>query len=143
MVTTGEEGYLAAARAIVRAAKVIQAGAAAIPELEILGTPTFLIALASRVVDIFHVNDFLASRGWRLNGCQNPAAIHFCVTLPQTVDGVAERFVHDLREAVAYAKNPPNATPHSSALYGLAGNPSQREMLDELLFGFLDATYEP
>jgi sphinganine-1-phosphate aldolase len=143
MVTTGEDGYLAAARSILRAAETIKLGAATIPELEILGDPTFLIALASRSLDIFHVNDFLAARGWRLNGCQNPAAIHFCVTLPQTAPGVAARFVADLREAVSYAKHPPTEHAGSGALYGLAGNPAQHFMLDELLFAFLDATYEP
>ena len=89
------------------------------------------------------MNDFLASRGWRLNGCQKPAAIHFCVTLPQTAPGVAERFAADLREAVAYAKHPPQETAQSGAMYGLTLNPSGKEMLDELLFAFLDATYEP
>jgi sphinganine-1-phosphate aldolase len=142
MVTTGEEGYLSAARSIMTAAETIKAGAATIPEIEIIGNPTFLIALASRAVDIFHVNDFLASRGWRLNGCQNPAAIHFCITLPQTARGVADRFVGDLREAVAYAGALPQGTAQSGALYGLAGNPSTREMVDELLFAFLDGSYE-
>jgi sphinganine-1-phosphate aldolase len=142
MVTTGQDGYLEAARAIMKAAETIKKGVKAIAELDIVGHPTFLIALASRSVDIFHVNDFLASRGWRLNGCQNPPAIHFCITLPQTGAGVADRFVVDLREAVAYAKNPPAATAQSGALYGLAGNAGQHEVLDELLFAFLDATYE-
>jgi sphinganine-1-phosphate aldolase len=143
MVTMGEEGYLSAARAIMKAAETIKVGVAALPELEVLGEPTFLIAFRARELDIFQVNDFLASRGWRLNGCQNPAAIHFCVTLPQTAPGVAERFVADLREAVAYAKQPHDEMAKSGAMYGLAGSPSGREMLDELLFAFLDATYEP
>jgi sphinganine-1-phosphate aldolase len=142
MVTTGEDGYLGAARAIVNAARTIKNGAESIPELDIIGEPTFLIALASRSLDIFHVNDFLATRGWRLNGCQRPPAIHFCVTLPQTAPGVADRFVADLREAVNYAKKPPQETAGSGALYGLAGNPTHHPMLDELLFSFLDATYE-
>jgi sphinganine-1-phosphate aldolase len=143
MVTTGEDGYLAAARAIVRTAETIKAGVVAIPELTIIGHPTFLIALASPTLDIFHVNDFLASRGWRLNGCQNPPAIHFCITLPQTAEGVAERFLQDLGKAVAYAKSPPQQSAQSGALYGLSGNPSHHELLDGLLYAFLDATYEP
>jgi hypothetical protein len=63
--------------------------------------------------------------------------------LPQTAAGVADKLVLDLREAVSYAKKPPEAAAESGALYGLAGNPSHHEMLDELLFAFLDATYEP
>ena len=40
--------------------------------------------------DIYHVNDFMRTRGWRFNGQQYPNAIHMAVTRPQTQPGVAE-----------------------------------------------------
>jgi sphinganine-1-phosphate aldolase len=141
MVSLGEQGYLDAARRIMRAAATIQAGIAHIPELRIIGKPTFCIAITSDAVDIFHVNDFMAARGWRLNGLQRPPAVHMCVTLPQTRPGVAERFVEDLRAGVAYAKSPPEAIPQSGAVYG--GGRADRGMIDELLLALLDETYEP
>ena len=144
MVALGEQGYLDAARVILKAADTVKSGVRAIPELELLGNPTFLVAFAGKDLDVFHVNDHLAAKGWRLNGCQRPAALHFCVTLPQSTPGVAERFVADLRAAVDHAKRQPrDEMAKSGAMYGLAGNPGGREMLDELLFAFLDATYEP
>ena len=141
MVTTGEEGYLREAKAIMTAADKIRAGVAQIPELKILGKSTFVIALGSDVVDIYQVNDYLASKGWRMNGCQNPPGFHFCVTLRQTLSGVAERYVEDLRNGVEYAKNPPQPIPNSGAVYGMAGSLEGREMLNELVLAWMDATY--
>lgn len=143
MVTIGEDGYLDAARAIMHAADTIRAGIATIPELKVAGSSTFLISMLSDVVDIFHVNDYLAKKGWRMNGCQRPPGIHFCITLRQTLPDVAERFVEDLRAGVAYARNPEQAMAESGAMYGLAGSPGGRAMLDELMLDFIDATYEP
>ena len=143
LVSTGEEGYLKAAKAIMETADKMREGIAKIPELRIMGKSTFLISLTSDVLNPYFVNDYLASKGWRMNGCQNPPGFHFCLTLRQTLPGVAERFVQDLREAVEYAKNPPEPTAKSGAMYGLAATPEGREMLDSFLLTFLDATYEP
>jgi glutamate/tyrosine decarboxylase-like PLP-dependent enzyme len=142
MVSLGEEGYLEAARRIMTAADTIKAGIARIPELSIIGRPTFCIAITSDAVDIFHVNDALAARGWRLNGLQRPPGVHMCVTLPQTRPGVAERFVADLEAAVAYAKSPPGPVPRSGAVYGGGGAALDRGMVNELMLAFLDETYE-
>lgn len=142
LVSTGEAGYLEAARGIMKAATTIRAGIERLPELQLIGSPTFLLAVTSSQFDIFHVNDFMATKGWRFNGCQNPSAIHFCVTLPQTKPGVAERLVEDLVAAVAYAKTQTDP-PRSGAMYGLAGSPDGQQMLEEAMLGWLDATYEP
>lgn len=143
MVATGEDGYLEAARGVMRASDTMRAGIEALPELSLIGKPTFLLAFKSDVVDVFHVNDFLATKGWRLNGCQSPPALHFCVTRPQARPGVAERFVADLREAVAYARSKQGEPAKSGAMYGLAGTVDGQQMLEEGLRAWLDATYEP
>jgi glutamate/tyrosine decarboxylase-like PLP-dependent enzyme len=143
LVSTGESGYLEAARAIMTASDKLRAGVAAIPGLKVIGEPTFLVAIAADGFDIFHVNDYLATKGWRFNGCQNPPAVHFCLTLPQTQAGVIERLVEDLRAAAAYAQSKAGDSPRSGAMYGLAGSPDGRVMLEEAMLGWLDATYEP
>lgn len=141
ILALGEEGYLDAARKIMTAADTIKAGIQSIPELRVIGNPTFCIGMMSDVVNIFHVNDFLAKRSWRLNGLQSPAGVHMCVTLPQGKPGVAERFVEDLKAAVEFAKNPPETPPMSSAVYG--GGPAvDRSWINELLLAMLDETYE-
>jgi hypothetical protein len=94
-----------------KVADAIKAGVAAIPEIRIAGDPTFCIAFLSDKVDICHVNDYLANKGWRMNGLQSPPGFHFCITRPQTVPGLADRFLKDLKEAVAYAATPPPQRP--------------------------------
>jgi len=92
-------------------------------------------------VDIYHVNDYLTEKGWRMNGCQNPPGFHFCVTLRQTLPGGAERYIEDLAAGVEYARNPSQPFPMSGAIYGLAGTLEGRETLNQLILAWLDATY--
>ena len=142
MVSLGESGYLEAAGRIFETAAEIRRGVESIPELEVIGDPTFLVAFRARELDIFHVNDHLIEKGWRLNSLQLPPALHFCVTRPNTQDGVAEAFVTDLRAAVEYAEHPARESPRSGALYGLGGTPAGNEILDTLFAAALDAMYE-
>ncbi len=138
----GEKGYLKVADAIFKTARTIREGVESIPELEVIGDPTFLVAFRTRELDIFHVNDRLIELGWRLNALQLPPALHFCVTRPNTAAGVADAFVADLREAVEYAKHPARESPRSGALYGLGGSPAGNEILSTLFTAALDAMYE-
>jgi sphinganine-1-phosphate aldolase len=136
LVYMGEEGYLKAAAEIMRIADRIKLGIQGIPELEIIGNPTFLISVRSNVVDIFHVNDYMISKGWRFNGLQNPPAIHFCITMPQTnVPGIADMLVEDLHAGVAYAKSNAGTQARSSALYGMSGSLEGRAQLVQLIYG--------
>jgi sphinganine-1-phosphate aldolase len=142
MVSMGEEGYLKAAKAIMDTSDRIREGIAHIPEMRILGKSTFLIALTSDVVDPYFVNDYLHMKGWRMNGCQNPAGFHFCITLLQAQPGIAEQFVKDLRNGVEFAKHPPYEVSKTGFLYGMAGSIDGPEMLRLGLKVYLDASYE-
>jgi hypothetical protein len=130
------------AKGIFETAATIRRGVEAIPELEVIGNPTFLVAFRSPELNIYHVNDHLIAKGWRLNALQLPAALHFCVTRPNTAPGVAEAFLADLYAAVDYAKHPSRAEPKSGALYGLGGSPAGNEILNTLFTAALDAMYE-
>jgi len=142
MVRMGEAGYLQAARAIMDTADQIRLGIAGIPELRIMGKSTFLISLTSDVLDPYFVNDYLYARGWRMNGCQNPLGFHFCITLPQTQPGIAERFIKDLADGVNFAKDPPYEVPRTGFLYGMGATPDGREMLRYGLKGYVEASYD-
>lgn len=142
MVSLGEQGYVEIAARIFATAAKIRAGIEAIPELEVIGEPTFLVAFRARDLNIYHVNDHLIAKGWRLNSLQLPPALHFCVTRPNTAPGVAETFIEDLRDAVAYARQPARDQPKSGALYGLGGTPAGNEALEMLFNAALDAMYE-
>ena len=143
MVTIGAPGYLAAAEGIFRTGAAIRDGIREIPELEVIGDPTFLVAFRSDVVDIYLVNDALKERGWRMNSLQLPAALHFCVTRPNTRPGIAEQFLADLSASVEYAKDNAGTPAQSGAVYGLGGTPSGYATMGQLMSGVLEAMYEP
>ncbi len=142
MVYLGQEGYLKAAASIMEVAKEIRKGVEQIPELIVIGEPTFLVSFRSEGGDVFHINDFMKTRGWRFNVLQLPPALHFCVTLPQTrVPHLAEQFAADLKEGVAYAKTRSGTPAETSALYGMAGTPQGNQVMSDLLYDFLDYFY--
>lgn len=145
MVTLGERGYRDIAERIFRAGREIREAVEALPELAVIGDPTFCVAWrsASEELDVYHVNDGLKDRGWRMNSLQLPPALHFCVTLPNTEPGVTAAFAEDLRAAVEYAKGA-EGPPRSGAVYGGgAMTPERNQQVNEMLFGVLDAWYEP
>jgi glutamate/tyrosine decarboxylase-like PLP-dependent enzyme len=118
MVSLGRAGYLRYAKAIFETSAAMQDAIRRHPSLRIMGTPSFLFSFTSDEFDIYLVNDFLRSRGWRMNGQQYPNAIHMAVTRPQTQPGVVERWTLDLADAVAYAKEHRDEPAKSGAIYG-------------------------
>jgi glutamate/tyrosine decarboxylase-like PLP-dependent enzyme len=145
MVTLGQEGYLRRAQKIFDTASAMQQAVRSHPELKLMGRPTFCLSFRSDDFDIYHVNDFMKGQGWRFNGQQNPAAIHICVTGPQTRPGVAEDFARDLSQAVAYAREHRDDKPRSSAIYGGGAtglDVSSPQAVRQLLLTALDVLQE-
>lgn len=143
MVAMGEQGYLDAARRILETAAAIRAGIAEIPELYVLGDPLWVIAFASQALDIYQIMDRMTANGWSLNGLHRPQAIHICVTLPHTREGVAQRFLADLRSAVSFVRQNPDAQNGMAPVYGLAASVPFRGLVDDLLKRYIDLLYEP
>lgn len=142
MVYLGEEGYLKAAKSIMAVADAIKKGIETIPELSLIGKPTFVISFGSEEIDVFHVNDFMKAKGWRFNVLQLPPGLHFCVTMPQTyVADITQRFMEDLRAGVEYAKSKTGEVAETTALYGIAGTLEGNQQVTELVFGFFDYLY--
>ncbi len=141
LVTMGEAGYLNATDKIMQTATTIKKGIATIPELHILGDPLFVIAFASDELDIYRVMDAMGHKGWSLNGLHHPAAVHICVTLRHTQPRVAERFVTDLRDAVAQVKAQPNAKGGMAPIYGMAATIPFKGMVTDLLKRYIDLLY--
>jgi sphinganine-1-phosphate aldolase len=123
LVSLGREGYLKYAKQIFDTAYAMQEAVRAHSELRIIGSPSFCFSFTSDEFDIYHVNDAMKERGWRLNGQQYPNAIHMAVTRPQTQDGVLEAWQRDLPEAVAYANQHRHEPAQSSSIYGGAVTP--------------------
>ena len=118
MVANGRAGYREYARRIFETSYAMQDAVRSHPELRIMGTPSFCFSFTSDDFDIYHVNDALRARGWRMNGQQYPNSIHMCVTRPQTQPGVREAFAHDLAESVDHARQHKDEPAKSSSIYG-------------------------
>jgi sphinganine-1-phosphate aldolase len=118
LVSIGREGYRTYAKRIFDTAAAMQDAVRSHPELRIMGEPSFLFAFRSDDFDIYHINDEMKRRGWRLNGLQYPNALHMAVTRPQTQPGVVEAWADDLDAAVAYARERGDEAAESSAVYG-------------------------
>ena len=141
LVSLGREGYLGYAKKIFEAAYAMQGAVKALPDLRLMGKPSFCFSFRSDAFDIYHVNDFLRDKGWRLNGQQHPNALHMCVTRPQTQDGVVDAFATDLAAAVDYAHAPAREKPATGAVYGglPRGDTAIREMVAGIMMNMLDA----
>jgi sphinganine-1-phosphate aldolase len=118
MVSLGRSGYRRYAQAIFETSAAMQDAIRAHPSLRIMGAPSFLFSFTSDEFDVYLVNDYLRTKGWRMNGQQYPNAIHMAVTRPQTQPGVVERWTSDLAEAVAYASEHRDEPAKSGAIYG-------------------------
>ena len=118
MVSLGRSGYRRYAQAIFETSAAMQDAIRSHPSLRIMGTPSFLFSFTSDEFDVYLVNDFLRTKGWRMNGQQYPNAIHMAVTRPQTQPGVVERWTKDLAAAVDYAQAHRDEPAKSGAIYG-------------------------
>jgi glutamate/tyrosine decarboxylase-like PLP-dependent enzyme len=118
MVHLGRSGYRHYASQILETSTRMTDAVRSHPSLRIMGRPSFLFSFTSDEYDVYHVNDFLRTRGWRLNGQQYPNALHMAVTRPQTHPGVVERWSDDLTDAVNYAIAHRDEAPRSGAIYG-------------------------
>jgi glutamate/tyrosine decarboxylase-like PLP-dependent enzyme len=141
MLAMGEDGYLAATRAILETGKQVREGVEGIPGVRVLGDPLWVIAFTTETVDVYGVLDEMTSRGWRLNGLQHPASMHLCVTLRHTQPGVAERFVTDLRASIETLQATPGTSGTMAPVYGMAAMIETRGSVEELLERYVDLLY--
>jgi sphinganine-1-phosphate aldolase len=142
MLSIGEEGYLKATKAILETAEKIKNGVKSIPELKILGEPVWIFAFASDSLNIYEVLDQMGKKHWNLNGLHKPACFHIALTLRHTQPGVAERFIADLKDSVAYVKANPGTKDGLAPVYGLAASLPFRGIISDILKKFLDVVYK-
>jgi glutamate/tyrosine decarboxylase-like PLP-dependent enzyme len=142
LVSLGEKGYLDAAREIMKTADVIKNGIRAIPELDILGDPLWNISFGSKELDIYRVMDYMTERKWSLNGLHKPSCVHICCTLRHAQDGVGEKFVADLEEAVSHVKSTPAKEGGMAPVYGMAATLPLRGTISHLLKKYMDVLYK-
>ena len=140
MMHYGKEGYMERAKGIFDVNLRMKNVVRSIPELKLFGDSLFITAIGSDVFNIYHVNDYLKTKGWRMNGQQHPNGFHFCMTGPQiTNPTIVEDFAKDLKASVAYAKEQ-KGDPKSAAMYGGAGKEIDPSMYMPMLVAYTDVT---
>jgi len=142
MLSIGEKGYLEATRKIMDAANEIKQGINDIPELYILGKPLWVIAFASRELNIYRILDEMALKGWSLNGLHKPSCVHIAITLRHTREGVCQRFIKDLKQAVKTVKTTPDMKKGMAPVYGMAATLPARGIVSDILKKYLDTYYK-
>lgn len=152
MLRLGQAGYLSAFRQILQAAQAIEDGVRETEGLALLGSvDTSIVCFGAaptpsrrQPLSILAVGDAMSARGWSLNTLQHPPCLHICVTMPHTAPGVAQRFVDDLRAAVAEVAAAPAGAEEGNvaALYGMAGAVREASVIEEVACTFLDALYK-
>ena len=142
MMSLGREGYVENTKRVLEAARTIRRSIEAIPELQVIGDPLWVIAFRSDVVDVYRVLDELTKRGWSLNGLQKPAAVHLCVTLRHAQPGVAEQFAADLAASVQAVRDVPPDGEGMAPVYGLASSLPFKGLVGDLLCAYVDALYD-
>jgi glutamate/tyrosine decarboxylase-like PLP-dependent enzyme len=143
LVTMGERGYLEATRRILEAATRVKEGIAKIDGLAVIGDPLWNVAFTADDVDVYRVLDVLGHHGWSLNGLQDPASIHLCVTLRHTQPGVVERFLADLAAAVEEVRADPQAGGSMAPIYGMATMTETQGAVEDLLEAYVDMLFTP
>jgi glutamate/tyrosine decarboxylase-like PLP-dependent enzyme len=142
ILSIGEGGYLRSTEKILDTASRIREGIETIPELDVLGDPLWVIAFASEELDIYKIMAQMTKRGWSLNGLHKPPCVHICVTLRHTHPGVAERFIQDLGDSVAYVKENPDVEEGMAPVYGMAATVPMRDLVSDFLVQYLDHLYQ-
>jgi len=142
LLSIGEKGYLDATQKIMDTADTIKQGISRIPELYILGKPLWVIAFGSKKLNIYRVLDEMTQKGWSLNGLHKPSCVHIAITLLHTRQGVCQRFVDDLKQAVERVKTTPATKKGMAPVYGMAATLPARGVVSDILKKYLDTYYK-
>jgi sphinganine-1-phosphate aldolase len=140
MMSLGENGYIEIVRKLMETSKKIEAGIKKIEGLYVLGKPEMtVIAFGSRDIDIYKINDVMASKGWSLNALHKPSSVHICVTL-QHVD-IVDDFLDDLAAAATTVReNPGKFEDGMAPIYGAAAKMPDRGTVRDILVAYMDST---
>lgn len=142
LTSIGEQGYMDATKRILETAEYLKNEVRQIPELRLIGDSFFVIAFAADGLDIYKVLEFMSRKKWSLNGLHKPSCMHICVTLRHTQPGVKERFISDLKAAVAHVKSHPEEKGSMAPVYGMASTMPMRGLVSDMLKKYLDLIFK-
>lgn len=154
MVHMGMEGYVDCCDKVMTARELMTSKLSEIPYIRILGEPKVSVfAFTTDHFDIFEMSSALMKKGWMLNRLQYPSGLQFSVTLLQTLPGVAQRFVDDVREVGDHlyekekeemkrtGRRKARTGDTGASMYGTAQRIPDRTIVQDVLKEYLNAYY--
>ncbi len=145
LMSMGEDGYLRRTKTTMDTTTALMDGVNSIPGLEVLGAPTmsvFAYRSTDPAVNIYAVADRLEARAWHVDRLQKPDALHAMVSAAH--DGLAERYLADLQEAVDEVRADPGlATQGGAATYGMISTVPLRGMIKKQVLQMMMDSYRP
>ncbi len=143
----GEEGYLEYTKSVMANTNKMKEGVQAMPELEILGSPltsVFAYKSVDSSVNVFAVADFMEERNWFIDRQQHPECLHAMVNPLHEEEGIIDKYLTDLREAIDWVKQNQNkAFEGSAAMYGMVANVPLKGMIKKQVLGMMEEMYGP
>lgn len=89
-----------------------------IEELEIIGDPILnVVGFKSDFINIYSLNDELKKYGWELNELQNPASLHYCITLNNCEFNTINKLFQNICDSIKKIKSE-NYTDLGKSVYG-------------------------
>lgn len=139
----GKNEYIKATKRVIESTKYIEEELRKVNGIFIFGKPvTSVIAVGSNDFHVFCLVEKLNDKGWSVNPLQFPHGFHICVTHVHTQDGVAKRFVDDVKEAVTeILKDPKMDVQGKMAMYGMSQSIPDRSIVGDFTRFFLDTMY--
>lgn len=143
MMYMGESGYVESTKKIVSTARYVASKLREIQGVKVYGEPLMsVIGIGSDVFNIFRLADYLTAIGWNLNSLQYPNSIHLCCTLCHTKEGVADKFIEDVKAGVQECmKDPDSKIGGMGAIYGMAQSIPDKSVVQLLTGCYLNALY--
>lgn len=144
MIHYGFNGYVEATKKILQTQRWIKRELQKINGIEVIGDPMMsVIAFKSSLFNIYQLSDELTKIGWSINPLQFPPAIHICVTLMHTQDGVPQKFINDVKLVVNQIKvdGKKYDDQRMGAVYGAAQRMPDRSVVKQFAAQFLDGCY--
>jgi len=143
MMHMGENGYMAMADQLMRGARLMKEGLAAIPSVTVVGEPCMNIVsytTTNNKPDIFVVADQMEDKGWFVDRQQHPDSIHLTI-LPTNLQAI-DQYLADLKDAVAIGLQHPEAAARgNAAMYGLMSRIPFRGMVERSVEKIMEDMY--
>jgi len=141
----GEEGLILLAQRAWEATRTLRDGVASIDGLRLVSNdPTTIVCWASSdpAIDTFAVADQMEDRGWLVDRQHRPTTVHLTVTANHLA--VADRYVADLRDSVAFVRSHPEYRSRgNAAMYGLVARMPVRGAVRVAVEKMVEQMYGP